>query len=214
VYVGAGHASDIRATASSHVDHVDMWTGSAFGTSGGKIVFKLNNLNVSPMGASKDSEEKLKNAVELVWQPDIEFADAKDLIRTPLDIREDMLELEMYFFFLALETLPVIANVETKISHLVKFRDWLNRSVQEPSSGHNTLVPAGTEIALLDVEARQVLLKKIETNLMTSRVAAAATALQRIQLNGRALFDGIIDALDILVEDDIFTQIYAFFDKN
>ncbi|KAF1992963.1 polyketide synthase [Amniculicola lignicola CBS 123094] len=214
VYVGAGHALEIRATAISHLDHMDTWTGSAFGTSGDKIVFELNNLSVSPMGASKDTEEKLKNAVELVWQPDVEFAYAKDFIRTPLDISEDLLKLEVYYFVLALEMLPIIANIQTKASHLVKFRDWLTRSVQETSSGNNKFVLGGPEIALLNFEARQVLLEKMETDLMTSRVAAAATALRRIHLHARALYDGTIDALDILMEGDILTQIYAFFDQN
>lgn len=214
VYIGAGNASAIRATAVSHVDHMDTWTGSAFGTSKGKIVFELNNLSVSPMGASKDTEEKLKNAVELVWQPDAEFTNANDLIRTPLDIREHLLNLEIYFFVLALETIPVIANVQTKVAHLVKFRDWLDRFVQMTSSGNNKLIPGGLEIAVLKNEDRHILLEKMTKDLTASPVAAAATALHRVYMNARALYDGTIDAIDILMEDGILAQIYAFFDEN
>lgn len=214
VYVGAGDASEIRATAFSHIDHVDTWTGSAFGTSGGRIVFELNNLSVSPMGASKDTEEKLKNAVELVWQPDVDFTDAKDLIRTPLDIREHMLELEKYFFILALETVPIIANIQTKDAHLVKFRDWLGRFVEKTSGGGNTLVPDGPGIAAQQSNDRHALLERMTADLMASPVVAAATALRRIHENARALFDGVADALDVLMEDGILTQIYAFFDQN
>lgn len=214
VYIGAGDASKIRATAFSHVDHMDTWTGSAFGTSGGKIVFELNNLSVSPMGASKDTEEKLENAVELVWRPDVDFADAKDHIQTPLDIREHMLELEKYFFILALETLPIIANIQTKDAHLVKFRDWIARFVQKTSSGNNTLVPDGPEIAAQQKNDRHILLEKMTADLMASPVVAAATALRRVYENAMALFDGTVDTLDILMEDGILTQIYAFFDQN
>jgi acyl transferase domain-containing protein/NADPH:quinone reductase-like Zn-dependent oxidoreductase len=214
VYVGAGRASELRATATSRYDHLDTWTGSAFATSGDKIVFELNNLNVSAMGESKDTEERLKNAVELVWQPDVELADAKDLIRTPLDIREDMVKLEKYFFLLALETLPIIADVQTEVSHLVKFRNWLQRVANETSRGFNRLVPVGPEIASLELQERQVLLEKIEEELITSQVTAAATALRRVRLNAAELFAGTVDALDMLMENDILTQIYAFFDRN
>jgi acyl transferase domain-containing protein/SAM-dependent methyltransferase len=214
VYVGAGNASEIRATAFSRVDHMDTWTGSAFGTSEGKIVFELNNLSVSPMGASKDSEEKLKNAVELVWQPDIQFTTAKDLIRTPLDIREHLLKLEKFFFMLALETTPVIANTQTKAAHLVKFRDWIDRYVKNASSGNNKLVSGPAGIALLQTDDRHILLEKMTTDLIASPIAAAATALHRVHTNARALYDGTVDALDILMEDEILKQIYAFFDQN
>lgn len=214
VYVGAGDASEIRATAFSRVDHVDTWTGSAFATSGGKIVFELNNLSVSPMGTNKDTEEKLENAVELVWQPDVEFTDAKDLIRTPLDIREHMLELEKYFFVLALDTLPIIADIQTKDSHLVKFRDWLNRSVQRTSSGENNLVPDGPEISVLEKGDRHILLEKMTTELMASPVVAAATALRRIHDNAAVLYEGTADALEVLMKDEILTKIYSFFDQN
>ncbi|RYP68709.1 hypothetical protein DL771_006510 [Monosporascus sp. 5C6A] len=214
VYVGAGDASEIRVTAFPQVDHMGTWTGSAFGTSGGKIVFELNNLSVSAMGVSKDTEEKLKNAVELVWQPDVDFIDAKDLIQTPLDIREHLLKLEKYFFVLALETLPIIVDIQTKDAHLVRFRDWLDRSVQRTSSGDNSLVPDGPEIAVLENEDRHILLEKMTTDLMASPVASAATALRRVYENARAQYDGAVDALDILMEDGILTQIYAFFDQN
>ncbi|KAF2799249.1 hypothetical protein K505DRAFT_332798 [Melanomma pulvis-pyrius CBS 109.77] len=214
VYIGASDASEVRATAFSHVDHMDTWTGSAFGTSGGKIVFELKYLSVSPMGASKDTEQKPKNAVELVWQPDVEFTNAKDLIRAPLDIREHLLKLEKYFFVLALETLPIIANVQTKVAHLLKFRDCLDLSVQWTSSGNNKLVPGGAEIALLKSQDRHVLLEKMTTDLIASSVAAAATALPRVYMNAKALYDGVVDALEILMEDGILAQIYAFFDEN
>jgi acyl transferase domain-containing protein/NADPH:quinone reductase-like Zn-dependent oxidoreductase/SAM-dependent methyltransferase len=214
VYVGASDASEIRATAFSRVDHVDTWTGSAFGTSGGKIVFELNNLSVAAMGTRKDTEDKVKNAVELVWQPDVEFTDTKDLVRTPVDIHEHLLKLEKYFFILTLETLPIIADIQIKDAHLVKFRDWLGQSVQRTSSGNNKLLPDGPEIAVLGKEDRLILLEKMTSELMATPVVAAATALRRVYENARALFDGAVDALHILMEDEILTQIYAFFDQN
>lgn len=214
VYVGADGASEIRATAFSKVDHVDRWTGSAFGTSGGKIVFELNNLSVSAMGTSKDAGEKLKNAVELFWQPDLDFTDVKDLIRTPLDIRDYLLKLEKYFFVLAVETLPIIADIQTTEAHLVRFHDWLNHFIQNTSSGNNSLVPDGLGIAELEIEDRHSLLEEMTTELLASPVAAAATALRRVYDTASARYNGTVDTLDILMKDGILTQIYAFFDQN
>ncbi|KOS22576.1 Lovastatin nonaketide synthase [Escovopsis weberi] len=214
VYISAGGAKEFRVTATSQTDHLDTWSGNCLGTADGKVVFELRSLSVSAMGASADAEEKPKNAVELVWKPDIDFLDAKDLMLTPLDLREFLIALEKYFFVLALETIPEIAAVETKESHLVKFRDWLNRFVDEGSKGENRLLPEGKTIAALGNEDRKALLKSLTDEFEASPVAAVATALRRVQENARARFEGTVDTLDFLMEGGVLTQIYAFFDNN
>ena len=57
VYISGG-AKEFKVTATSHTDHMDAWSGNAFATANGKLVFELNGLSVSAMGASSEAEEK------------------------------------------------------------------------------------------------------------------------------------------------------------
>ncbi|KEY68600.1 hypothetical protein S7711_05782 [Stachybotrys chartarum IBT 7711] len=214
IYVGARDAKEIRVTASSHVDHMDTWSGNAVGTSNGKIVFELHKLSVSAMGASSETEEKPKSSVELVWKPDVDFLETKDLMLTPLDLREYLLGLEKYFFLLALETTPVIADIQTEEGHLVKFRAWLGRFVQTVSKGDSNLLPDGPEISALSRDERLDLLNSMTDRFKKSEVAPVATALRRVHENAKARFEGTVDTLDFLMKDGILTQLYAFFDNN
>jgi NADPH:quinone reductase-like Zn-dependent oxidoreductase/SAM-dependent methyltransferase len=210
----SGGGKDFRVTAKSQTDHMNAWSGSAFATSDGKVVLELNDLRVSAMGASSDAEEKPKNAVELVWKPDIDFLDAKDLIGTPLDLRQYLLALEKYFFLLAVGTVKSIAGIETKKSHLDKFRSWLNRYVEKISKGEHALLPEGKELASLGDTERSFLLGSLAAELEASPVASAAIALRRVHESAKARYEGTAGTLEVLLEGGILTQIYAFFDNG
>ena len=213
VYI-SGSGKEFRVTATSHTDHMDAWSGNAFATANGKLVFELNGLSVSAMGASSEAEEKPKNAVELVWKPDVDFLDANDLMLTPLDLRQYLLALEKYFYILAIGTVISIADIDTKEGHLVKFRSWLNHFVETTSKGENKLLPEGKKLATLTEKNRLSLLKSMTCEFDDGPVASVATALRRIHDSAKARYEGKADTLEVLMEDGILTKIYAFFDNN
>ncbi|TVY84105.1 Highly reducing polyketide synthase FUM1 [Lachnellula suecica] len=213
VYISGG-ATELKVTATSTTDHMNAWSGNAFATSNGKLVFELNDLRVSAMGTSSGVDEKPKNAVELVWKPDIDFLDATGLIGTPLDLRHHVVALEKYFFLLATKTVGSIADIDTEESHLVKFRSWLNRFVESTSKGGNKVLPEGKELAALSREDRESLLKKMTSEFESTPVAGAATALRRVHESAKGRWEGTSDTLEVLMEGGILTQIYAIFDNN
>ena len=213
VYISGG-AKEFRVSATSHTDHMDAWSANAFATANGKLVFELNGLSVSAMGANTDAEEKPKNAVELVWKPDIDFLDATDLMRTPLDLRQYLLALEKYFFLLAIRTVVSIAHVDTKESHLIKFRSWLNSFVETTSKGENILLPEGKKLTTLNEKDRLSIIKSMTGEFDDGPVASVATALRRVHDSAKARYEGTADTLEVLMEGGILTQIYAIFDNN
>lgn len=213
VYISGG-AKEFRVTATSHLDHMDTWSGNAFATANGKLVFELNGLSVSAMGANAEAEAKPKNAVELVWKPDVDFLEVRHLMRTPLDLRQYLLALEKYFFLLAIETVVSIANVDTKEFHLVKFRSWLNHFIETTSRGGNKLLPEGQELALLSKKDRLSLIESMASEFAAGPLASVATALQRVHASAEGRYEGTADTLEVLMEEGILTQIYAFFDNN
>ena len=213
VYISGG-AEEYRVTATSHTDHMDAWSGNAYATANGKLVFELTGLSVSAMGSSSEVEEKPKNAVELIWKPDVDFMDASDLMRTPLDLRRYLLSLEKYFFLLAMNTVNDVAGVDTKENHLVIFRDWLNRFVENTSKGGNQLLPEGVELAKLSEKDRNALIQSMTAEFDASELAEVATALKRVHDTAKARWEGTSDTLEVLMEGGVLTQIYAFFDNN
>lgn len=209
-----GGAKEFRVTATSHTDHMNAWSGNAFATANDKVVLELNDLRVSAMGASSEAEEKPKNAVELVWKPDIDFLDVKDLIGTPLDLRQYLIALEKYFFLLAIDTAKSVAGLDVKEGHLDKFRSWIIRFVEKTSKGEHKLLPEGKELASLSESNRLSLLRSLTAELEAGPVASAAIALRRVHESAKARYEGTVDTLEVLLEDGILTQIYAFFDNG
>ncbi|KAF2676482.1 polyketide synthase [Lentithecium fluviatile CBS 122367] len=211
IYISGG-MKELRITASSCKDFMDAWSGDAIATAEGKIVFEMKGLSVTALGDDSRTEEKPKNAVQLVWEPHADLNDLTSLIRAPLDLRVELLALEKYFFLLALDTVKVIADIDTKEEHFAKFRTWLNRFVETTSNGENSLLREGKELALMGDRERQSLFKSMTEQFKQGPVPMVATALRRVHENAEYTWKGSADTLQILMEDNILTQIYAFFD--
>jgi hypothetical protein len=213
IYISGG-MKELKITASSHKDFMDAWSGDAIATADGKVVFEMKGLSVTALGDNSQAQEKLKNAVQLVWEPHADFADLTDMIRAPLDLRNELLALEKYFFLLALDTTKVIANIDTEEDYLVKFRAWLNRFVEKTSNGENPLLHEGRELALMADRERQSLVKSMTEQFEQGPVPMVATALRRVHENAEYTWKGLADTLQVLMEDGILTQVSFRFRKT
>ncbi|KAM7211384.1 hypothetical protein V8F06_013235 [Rhypophila decipiens] len=229
IAVGAGFSGreKFKVSASSQFDHIGTWSGNLSATlddAGEKLnrktVFHIKGLSVSAMGSSaaEARESKPKNSVELVWQPDIPFLSSEEiapLIRTPLDLREQQLALEKYFVLLALETVPLVLDIETGEPHLDIFRSWLKRFVATARDGkHPLLGAAGAELCALEQTKRTVLLAEMKTSLEASPLSSLATCLSRVAETAVQRFRGEVDSISVLMEGGALTEFYAFVDRS
>jgi hypothetical protein len=206
IYISGG-MKELRATASSYKDFMDAWSGDEIATADGKIVFEMKGLRVTALRNSIENEDKPKNAVQLVWRPDIDFLDVKDLIRPTMDLRGHLIALEKYFFLLTMETVKTIASIDTLESHLVKFRSWLNDFVETTSRGENQFVRDGKQLATLSNENRQSLIQSMEHEFEASPVSLVATVIRRVSDNARARYEGSVNTLGLLMEEGALTQV-------
>ena len=206
IYISGG-MKELRATASSYKDFMDAWSGDEIATADGKIVFEMKGLRVTGLGNSTENEDKPKNAVQLVWRPDIDFLDVKDLIRPTMDLRGYLIALEKYFFLLAMETVKTIASIDTQESHLVKFRSWLNDFVETTSRGENQFVPDGKQLATLSNQNRLSLIQSMADEFEASPVSWVATVIRRVHENAQARYEGSVDTLELLMEGGALTQV-------
>jgi hypothetical protein len=210
IYISGG-MKELRATGSSYKDFMDAWSGDEIATANGKVVFEMKGLRVTGLGNSTENEEKPKHAIQLEWQPDIGFLDVKDLIRSTMDLRGHLVALEKYFFLLAVETVKIIAPVNTHESHLIKFRDWINNFVETTSRGDNQLLPEGKQLATLSNRSRLSLLQTMTTEFQAGPVSWVATAIQRVHENALARYEGSVDTLELLMQGGALTQVCISF---
>lgn len=206
IYISGG-AKELRVTASSFKDFMDAWSGNVIATANGKIVYEMKGCRVTPLGNDSQEEDQPKSSVQLVWKPDVDFLDLKDLIKAPLDLRDYSIALEKYFFLYAIETIKIIADLDIQESHLVKFRTWLNGYVEKVSKGEHKILPDGKHLASVNEKDRQSLLRSIREGLESGRLSVVAIAIRRIHENAKSLFEGSIDNVQLLTEGDILTQV-------
>ncbi|KAJ4338021.1 hypothetical protein N0V95_008172 [Ascochyta clinopodiicola] len=166
IYISGG-MKELRITASSRKDFMDAWSGDAIATAEGKVVFEMKGLSVTALGDDSQGQEKVKNAVQLVWEPHADLSDLGGLIRAPLDLRSELLALEKYFFLLALDTVKLIADVDAKEEQSVKFRSWLNTFVEKTSKGENSLLQEGKELTLMADAEPDTLQTLVEDGILT-----------------------------------------------
>jgi acyl transferase domain-containing protein len=206
IYISGG-MKELRITASSRKDFMDAWSGDAIATAEGKVVFEMKGLSVTALGDDSQAEDKVKNAVQLIWEPHADLTDLTNTIRAPLDLRNELLALEKYFFLMALDTVTAVADIEASEEHFVKFRTWLNKFVETTSRGDNALLPEGKELALLSDGERRSLFKTMTEEFEQGPVPMVATALRRVHENAEHTWKGTADTLQILMEDGILTQV-------
>lgn len=209
IYISGG-MKELRATASSYKDFMDAWSGDEIATVDGKVVFEMKGLRVTSVGNSTDNEEKPKHAIQLMWKPDINFLDVKDLIPPTLDLRQYLIALERYFFLLATDTVKTIASVDTQESHLVKFRYWLNGFVETASRGENQFLPDGKELATLSNQNRLSLINSMTNEFEASPLSCVATAIRRIHESAKGRWEGSVDTLELLMEGGVLTQVCLY----
>ncbi|KAK4213197.1 lovastatin nonaketide synthase [Rhypophila decipiens] len=230
IAVGAGFSGRERfkVSASSQFDHMGTWSGNLSARlvdesgerSNRNKVFEIKGLSVSAMGSSaaEARESKHKNSVELVWQPDITFLSSEEiapLIRTPLDLREQQLALEKYFVLLALETVPLVLDIETSQPHLDIFRSWLERFVATTRDGKHLLLGAeGAELCALEHTLRTGLLAEMKTSMEATPLSSLATCLSRVAETAVPRFRGEVDSISVLMEGGALTEFYAFVDRS
>jgi acyl transferase family protein/polyketide synthase-like dehydratase family protein/polyketide synthase family protein len=206
IYISGG-MKELRATATSYKNFMGAWSSDEIATADGQIVFEMKGLRVTGLGNSRNNEDKPKNAVQLVWGPDIDFLDVNDLIRPTVDYRGYLIALEKYFFLLARETVKTIASIDTQESHLIKFRLWLNDFVEATSRGENQLLPDGKHLAVLSKQNRLSLIQSMANEFEASPAKWVATVIRRVHENAQARYRGSVDTLELLMEGGALTQV-------
>ncbi|TVY20219.1 Highly reducing polyketide synthase FUM1 [Lachnellula arida] len=202
--------SDVRMFAETVSSRKGVIIGDAFGATNGEPVMRLRGLRLSPVENDSGNDPDPHAAIQLEWKPDIDFLQNKDLIRTVKSVRETHKLGEKLTALCILETSSRVSSLKSEQPHLNQFIAWIAKQVSRIEAGDYALVDDAKDLAKLDQKARMSLIDETSTALKATDSPAAGTALARIVENIQDIIDGKVDPLELLMKDDILTEIYNF----
>ncbi|RYP79109.1 hypothetical protein DL771_000087 [Monosporascus sp. 5C6A] len=177
----------------------------------GRTVLRLRGLQLTPLNDDDDYKSKsgdVHAAAQLRWVPDFDFVDPRTLLRPPksdkshTDLQQELTLLCM------LEEREKIASLTPCQPHLEKFRDWLNRQVRDAEEGRFPLVTDSARLTRLGSTERRSLIKALLGVLENGHKRALAIATARICEHAESIFTGSREALDVLMQDNVLTELY------
>ncbi|KAK3687394.1 KR domain-containing protein [Podospora appendiculata] len=177
----------------------------------GKVVMRLRGARLTPlederMAASNDRHA----AARLEWYPDFDFMDPAPLFTAPVATNDLKRRVEELSLLCQLDSHERLQGLTTDIPHFYKFREWLAREKARCESGDYPIVADAASYARLTRAERDARIRQKYAELCTEseNVRLVATGLLRIRDNAEALFRGELDTLEMLMADNVLTEIY------
>lgn len=191
-------------------------TGNGVATSNGKVVLAIRGLKLFPLQDSGDLRGPDPHAAcRIHWKPDIDFLPLSDLIR-PADSgsqRHHYLPVEKLALLCTIESSQQLESLKSPQAHLAKYRSWLSRQADRAAAGDNELVEDPQKLALLSSQERMNEIEVLTSQILSTPTKAAAIAVRRVFDSCKEIFQGKADSLEILLKDDILTQLYNMGDR-
>ena len=176
-----------------------------------RTCLRLRGVYLTPIDDEKSLESMWDRhaAARLEWSPDIDFLDAAPLFRPPeSNLEETQLQEEMTLLCIA-DSAERLQSLETEHWHFQKYRKWLQKELQRVQDGVYPVLENGRDLVSLPLEARQDLIKERLQQLSgMGTKAPVATGIKRINDNIESIFTGRLDTHDLLMQDDLLTEIY------
>jgi acyl transferase domain-containing protein/SAM-dependent methyltransferase len=179
----------------------------------GKLVLRSSGVRLSVLdhqepGSSEDSTARAE------WGPHIDFFDVNTLIKPVIEagacLNNDIVRsseiraLTELSHLCMINTKRVIADLETSIDHMHKFRSWIDSHLQTADL---------SQLERLDNAVIEQRVKRIVDDLSQTAAAQFAVAIQKINSHIKSIFVGEVEALDLLVADNTLTEMYHYMDR-
>ncbi|KAL7916747.1 putative polyketide synthase [Trichoderma velutinum] len=176
----------------------------------GTVALRLRGARLSPL----EDENSVANAdrhaaARLEWYPDFDFMEVPPLFTAPLATNESKQLIEELALLCLLDSHERLQGLTTEQPHFEKFRKWLAREKARAESGTYPVVTDAADYVKLNAAERDVQIKQRYATLSTSEsIGLVATGVMRIREHAEGLFTGSVDTLDLLMRDNVLTEIY------
>lgn len=187
----------VRASASYTPNGSVIGSGQCV-TAEGKVVLYGSGIRLSILDG--DFGEAGDSFARTEWSTHVDFLEVNNLIK-PLDDRSGLVRILTELSHLCMiHTKRVIAQLDTSISHMHKYRLWIDRHLLSVDL---------QDFESLDNKAIEQRVQSLVHGLSKTVFANPAVAIQKVCNNAKQIFTGETDALDLLVADDTLAKIYV-----
>ncbi|KAF9772857.1 hypothetical protein IL306_009400 [Fusarium sp. DS 682] len=193
---------DIRATASYTASGSIAGSGQGVDAQG-NLIFRSSGIKLSIV-EGQSGDKPVEPTAHAEWGPHIDFLDTNSLIKTSVDRSEHMPDLTELSHLCMVHTKRTIANLETDIEHMHKYRSWINRQIQSKNLDHIE------SLSNVEIEQR---VEELSQKLFKTSAIDAAVAITKIFTNVGNIFKGETEALEVLLADDTLNKLYVFMDQ-
>lgn len=176
----------------------------------GKVALRLRGARLTPLEDDKAIVPIDRHAgARLAWCPDFDFMDIPPLFTAPVATNDVKILLEELALLCLLDSAERLEGLSTDIPHFVKFRKWLGREKQRAEAGTYPVVKNSADYVRLPRPVRlQHIQNRMEKLASAPSIGLVAQGIMRICDNAEGLFTGEVDTLDILMRDNVLTEIY------
>ncbi|KAK0130497.1 hypothetical protein ONS96_001016 [Cadophora gregata f. sp. sojae] len=202
IYVCPPLANKMVIQATTDQEPKAALSGNIVAVSEGQLVIDLQGLQMSRLGSIQDADIDPHAAVELEWQEDLNFLDVASLIRQKHDRTSLHLKLDEFFFACIKETTQQLRGIQPTKDYLSHYQEWLEAFPFQYSSYN---LPTGQGY---------VIIEKLYADLQQTAASEAATAIYKITKHCREIFRGEVEALDLLMEDNVLHRLYDYIQNS
>ncbi|KAI9699569.1 MAG: Type I Iterative PKS [Bogoriella megaspora] len=176
----------------------------------GKSCLRVRGIRLTPLANDGlVSDEDKYAAARLEWVPDYDFQDVFSLIKTPAGLDYEKRIIEELALLCIAESLPVIRNLEPSMSHLGKYRMWLERIMKEAMADGHPVLKKTSALVSLTTEERYCKIESLRKEASSAPlVSSFVEGIMRIHDNIEDIFTGATDPLELLLRENNLAQIY------
>ncbi|KAJ6114967.1 Acyl transferase/acyl hydrolase/lysophospholipase [Penicillium sp. IBT 16267x] len=192
---------DVQVRASASYTPNGSIIGDGQCVSNGKLVLRGSGIRLSVLDDQSGKADETTARAE--WGPHIDFMNVNTLILPSIDRSAHVRALKELCHMCMVHTSRVIAGLDTPMSHMRKYRSWIDQQLQL----------CDFEYHGLDNPALEERVKCIVHDLSQTIAAAPSKAIQKIFSSAEKIFTGELEALDLLLSDGTMDSLYASIDQ-
>ncbi|KAI1361957.1 KR domain-containing protein [Xylaria arbuscula] len=179
-------------------------------TSGEDLVLRVKGARLTPLESDQDQDTDAHKAARMEFFPDVDFMDVAPLIRTPKVKRDSRIALESIVLLSILDSADRLEHLEPSQPHYHTYREWLRRERDRATNGGYpfTEIDAIRFAGLNRTERSDEIQSRLAEASQDPNVRLLASGIYKVNQNCEGLFTGQADALALLLEDNILTEIY------
>ncbi|OQE44310.1 hypothetical protein PENCOP_c002G00914 [Penicillium coprophilum] len=172
-------------------------------TNDGKVALRSYGVKMSVLDY-QDHEKAESATARVEWAPHINFLDVNTLFKPTTDRCEYMPGLTELSHLCMVYTQRVIAELDTPISHMHKYRTWID---------HYLLSVDLRRLHALDNSVIQQRVKELVHQLSQTNGVHLAVGIEVVFNNIQQIFTGEAEALGLLLADGILVKVYDAIDQ-